>query len=94
MLQSVGSTYEIEPIMDKQWTYLTQEGQLVKKIRAMYIGDIRFDQCPVFELNEETNYFEMLIDKEFRYEKEVVENDDEFLLFEVENDIVTYIKAL
>lgn len=42
----------------------------------------------------ETNYFEILIDKEFRYEKEVVENDDEFLLFEVENDIVTYIKAL
>lgn len=64
----------------------------MKKIRAMYIGDIRFEQCPVFELNEETNYFEMLIDKEFSYEKEVVEND-EFLLFEVENDIVTYMKA-
>ena len=65
----------------------------MKRIRAMYIGDIRFAQCPVFELNEETNYFEMLIDKEFRYEKEVVENDDEFLLFEVENDMVKYIKA-
>lgn len=64
----------------------------MKKTRAMYIGDIRFEQCPVFELNEETNYFEMLVDKELRYEKEVVENDDEFLLFEVENDIVTYIK--
>lgn len=59
----------------------------------MYIGDIRFDQCPVFERNEETNYFEMLVDKEFSYEKEVVENDDEFLLFEVENAIVTYMKA-
>lgn len=58
----------------------------------MYIGDIRFDQCPVFELNQETNYFEMLIDKQFNYEKEVVENDDEFLVFVVENDIATFIK--
>ena len=64
----------------------------MKKIRAIYIGDVRFDQCPVFELNMETNYFEMLIDKEFRYEKEVVEEDDEFLVFVVENDIATFIK--
>lgn len=53
---------------------------LVKKVRAIYIGDVRFDQCPVFELNSETNYFEMLIDKEFRYEKECVEEDDNFLI--------------
>lgn len=59
----------------------------MKKVRAIYIGDVRFDQCPVFELNMETNYFEMLIDKEFKYEKEVVEEDDEFLVFIVENDI-------
>ncbi|MEK4387169.1 hypothetical protein MKZ25_15495 [Solibacillus sp. FSL W7-1464] len=64
----------------------------MKKIRAIYIGDVRFDQCPVFELNTKTNYFEMLIDKEFRYEKEVVEEDDEFLVFVVENDIATFIK--
>ena len=64
----------------------------MKKIRAIYIGDVRFDQCPVFELNTDTNYFEMLIDKEFRYEKEVVEEDDEFLVFVVENDIATVIK--
>jgi uncharacterized protein YlaN (UPF0358 family) len=64
----------------------------MKKIRAIYIGDVRFDQCPVFELNMDTNYFEMLIDKEFRYEKEVVEEDDEFLVFVVENDIATLIK--
>lgn len=59
------------------------------KIRAIYIGDVRFNQCPVFELNMDTNYFEMLTDKEFRYEKEVVEedDDDEFLVFIVENDI-------
>lgn len=64
----------------------------MKKIRAIYIGDIRFDQCPVFELNEETSYFEMLIDKEFRYEKECVEEDNDFLIFEVENDEVNLIK--
>ena len=36
----------------------------MKKTRAIFIGDVRFDQCPVFELNSETNYFEMIIDKE------------------------------
>lgn len=64
----------------------------MKKIRAIYIGDVRFDQCPVFELNMNTNYFEMLTDKEYRYEKEVVEEDDEFLVFIVENDIATLIE--
>ena len=44
----------------------------MKKIRAIYIGDVRFDECPIFELNEENNYFEMIIDKEFRHEKEVL----------------------
>ncbi|AHN24063.1 hypothetical protein FCT18_06140 [Lysinibacillus sphaericus] len=64
----------------------------MKKIRAIFIGDVRFDQCPVFELNVETNYFEMLIDKELRYEKEVVEEDNDFLVFEIENDVATLIK--
>jgi uncharacterized protein YlaN (UPF0358 family) len=64
----------------------------MKTIRAIYIGDVRFEQCPVFELNVETNYFEMLIDKEFRYEKECVEEDSDFLIFKVENDIATIIK--
>ncbi|MEK5068532.1 hypothetical protein [Sporosarcina sp. FSL K6-1508] len=61
----------------------------MKKIRAIFIGDVRFDQCPVFELNNETNYFEMIIDKEFRYDKEVVEEDEDFLIFEIEKDIAT-----
>ena len=59
------------------------------KIRAIFIGDVRFDQCPVFELNTETNYFEMIIDKEIKYEKVVVEEDEEFLIFEIEKDIAT-----
>lgn len=55
----------------------------VVKRRAIYIGDIRFNECNVFELNAETNYFEMLNDKEFRYEKEVVEQDSDWLIFQV-----------
>lgn len=58
----------------------------MKKIRAIFIGDVRFDECPVFELNEETGYFEMLKDKEFRYPKGSVEEYSDFLIFEVEND--------
>lgn len=64
----------------------------MKKRKAIFIGDVRFDQCPVFELNSETNYFEMIIDKEFRYLKEVVEEDDDFLVFEIEKDMATLIK--
>jgi hypothetical protein len=58
------------------------ENKMIKK-RAIFIGDVRFNECNVFELNEETNYFEMLNDREFRYEKEVVEEDSDWLIFEV-----------
>lgn len=64
----------------------------MKKIRAIFIGDVRFDECPVFELNIESNYFEMIIDKEIRYKKEVVIKDDDFIIFNVEDDIATVIK--
>lgn len=64
----------------------------MKKVRAIFIGDVRFDQCPVFELNNETDYFEMIIDKEVRYKKVVVEEDDDFLIFEIEKDIATLIE--
>jgi len=64
----------------------------MKKIRAVFIGDVRFDQCPVFELNTETDYFEMVIDKEIRYERVVVEEDEDFLIFEIEHDIATLSK--
>ena len=50
------------------------------KIRA---GDVRFDFCPVFELDEDTEEFIMLSDKEFRYDKDVVYEDEDFLVFEV-----------
>lgn len=64
----------------------------MKKVRAIFIGDVRYDQCPVFELNNETNYFEMIIDKEVRYGKVIVEEDDDFLIFEIEKDIATLIE--
>ncbi len=51
--------------------------------RAIYIGDIRFNECNVFELNVDTNYYEMLNDKEYSYKKEAVEEDDDWLIFEV-----------
>lgn len=64
----------------------------MRKIRAIYIGDVRFDTCPVFELNQKTGWFEMLEDRSFRYEKDVVDNDDEFLVFCVNNNEVEMTK--
>jgi len=46
----------------------------------------------VFEFNKGTNCFEMLIDREFKYEKICVEKDNDFLIFEVENDKARLIK--
>lgn len=53
------------------------------KTRAIYIGDVRFNNCPVFELKE-NGYFEMIEDVMFKYEKEIVEKDDDWILFEVD----------
>lgn len=64
----------------------------MKKVRAIFIGDVRFDQCPVFELNNETDYFEMIGDPELKYLREVVEEDDGFLIFDIENDEATLIE--
>lgn len=63
-----------------------------KNFRAVYIGEVIFNQCPVFQLNLKRNYFEMINDREIRYEKECVEEDDDFLIFEVENDRATLIE--
>lgn len=53
------------------------------KIRAIYIGDVRFDSCPVFELNTETHQFVMISDNEFTYDDLTVYDDKDFLVFEV-----------
>lgn len=52
------------------------------KVRAIYKGDIKYDNCPVFELKD-NGYFEMIIDNDFRYEKSIVESDDDWLIFNV-----------
>lgn len=54
--------------------------------RAIYIPDIRFEKMNVFKLNEKLQVFEMINDKEIIYEKEVVLNDDNFLLFTIDQD--------
>ncbi|WP_443662422.1 hypothetical protein [Clostridium sp.] len=63
----------------------------MKKIRAIYIGDVKHNQCPVFELNIETGWFEVLEDNSFSYEKECVYDDKSFLVFDVENEDVNLI---
>lgn len=57
----------------------------MKKIRAIYIYDVRFEKCPVFELKED-GWFEMIEDSEFRYEEETVVNDKDWRIFEVDVD--------
>lgn len=65
---------------------------MIKK-RAIYVGDVRYDQCPVFELNEETGFYEMIVDHDFRYPKEIMDIDEDWLCFEfdTEEDKATFI---
>lgn len=56
----------------------------MKKIRAIYIGDVKYDNCPIFELNNETKEFEMLENKSFKYDSNIIEDDDYWLFFEVD----------
>lgn len=67
---------------------------MVKK-RAVYIGDVKFMSCPVFELTD-SGWYEMLEYDEFRYEKSAVENDTNWLIFEVdaEEDKIKLISRL
>ena len=53
------------------------------KFRAIYIGDIRFNEVTPFEYNKSTNAFEMIDDSETSYSSEIVLQDDDWLLFTV-----------
>lgn len=57
------------------------------KIRAIYIGDVSFDTLNIFELNEETDRFEMLSERGredvISYDKSIVIENSDFLVFEV-----------
>lgn len=63
----------------------------MKKIRAIYIGDLRYNECQIFELNQEDKHFEMINDKSYKYHESCVFEDSNFLIFEVENDEVKQI---
>jgi hypothetical protein len=53
--------------------------------RAIYIGDVRYNECHVFELNTDNNFYEMIDDTEIRYSREIVEDVDEgFIVFDVD----------
>lgn len=59
------------------------------KTRAIYKGDMRFDECPVFELRGDKFY--MLRDVSFSYDKDVVLQDDDFMVFTVDVDHVVLV---
>lgn len=63
-----------------------------KKLRAVYSGDVRFDVCPVFELNEATGYYECLQDRQFRHSVDCVYGDTDFIIFEIKDDLVKVIR--
>lgn len=65
----------------------------MKNKRAIYIGDVRFDTCPVFEYEEKTDDYIMLIDREVRYSSQAVEEiGSGFIVFQVEGDFASLIK--
>lgn len=76
------------------------EKEIDKKIRAIYIGDLRFDNCPVFELDVETHMFVMVSDigKDLecgptQYEDLYVYADEDFLIFEVTSEDSNILKT-
>ncbi|MDK2600793.1 hypothetical protein QO179_25175 [Bacillus stercoris] len=55
-------------------------------LRAIFIGDVRDNQCNVFEYNQETKHFEMINDPDFSYPFDAVMLDPEFIIFAVEGE--------
>lgn len=58
----------------------------MKKYRAIYIGDMRFNECNVFELDKEADDFVMINDTEIRYSIKAVMGDTDFLVFSISDD--------
>lgn len=61
----------------------------MNKYRAIYIGDVRFNECNVFELDREADDFVMINDTEIRYSTEAVMEDPDFLVFTISGDRAT-----
>jgi len=55
-------------------------------LRAIYTGDVRFNECNVFKYNLETKKFHMINDNEISYPFEVVMNDRDFVVFASDGD--------
>lgn len=45
----------------------------MERKRAIYVGDMIFNECDVFEFDEVTQEYVMINDTDFRYPKEEVE---------------------
>ncbi|WP_050183901.1 hypothetical protein [Domibacillus robiginosus] len=56
-------------------------------LRAIYIGDIRFNECNVFEYDNDTKKFHMVNDREISYDFEVVMGDADFIIFATNGEI-------
>jgi len=53
----------------------------MRKIRAIYIWDIRDNQCEVFELDASDKKFKMIIDGDFSYPLECILEDSNWIVF-------------
>lgn len=78
--------HPIVEIMNEEKSLKEKLESIKGEIRAIYIGDVRFNNCPVFQLNKATNEFVMIEDEEFKYALEDVVEDNDFYIFEIYND--------
>lgn len=62
-------------------------------LRAIYVGDILFSQCPVFEFDPNTGQFHMIEDRQIAYDFEIVMNDDDFIVFATDGNSVYQIEV-
>lgn len=51
------------------------------KIKALYKADLRFEDCPVFELEASSLDFVMVKDRDMRYSYHAVITDPNFIVF-------------
>ena len=56
------------------------------KIRAIYLPDIAFNDTKniIFEFNKDTNSFILIGDESYRYDKECIIEDSNWILFETQ----------
>lgn len=62
-------------------------------IRAIYVGDVRFNECNVFEYDTKTKSFHMINDEEVCYSFESVMNNKDFIIFVSNGDIAFQVEV-